>query len=291
MTRKSTSRGVPRSGRVSTEGDDLYYEVRGQGPPLLMIAGGGGDGGAYSAVADFLCDEFMVITFDRRGNARSTMNDPQNFEVTQQSRDAVAVLHAAGETSAFVFGNSSGAVIGLDMAKTQPNAVKALVAHEPPVPRVLPDARKWQRLFARVYCTAFRLGGTLAMLRFALGIGLDYSFHGALVAARAARQARRMSGERYLPRSVVTDHFLRYELLTITNYLPDVGAIRRNKVRVYMAAGRRSLDKRRFYAETARVLASRFGGELITFPGHHGSFVDMPEEWAAVLRRTFHLST
>jgi pimeloyl-ACP methyl ester carboxylesterase len=46
------------------------------------------------------------------------MNDPQHFEVSQQSRDAVAVLRAAGETSVFVFGNSSGAVIALDMAKT-----------------------------------------------------------------------------------------------------------------------------------------------------------------------------
>jgi pimeloyl-ACP methyl ester carboxylesterase len=254
-----------------------------------MIAGGGGDGGAYSAVADILSDEFMVITFDRRGNARSTINDPQNFEVTQQSRDAVGVLRAAGESSAFVFGNSSGAVIGLDMAKTQPHAVKALVAHEPPVPRVLPDAEKWQRFFARVYYTALRFGSTIAMLRFALGIGVDFSFRGALAAARAARQAREMSGERYLPRSVMTDHFLRQELLPITNYLPDVDAIRRNKMTVYMAAGRRSLDRRRFYAETARVLASRIGCELITFPGHHGSFVDMPDEWAAVLRRTLRL--
>jgi pimeloyl-ACP methyl ester carboxylesterase len=285
----TTGRGTLTSGRVTTEGDELYYEVRGQGPPLLMIAGGGGDGGAYSAVADILSDEFMVITFDRRGNARSTINDPQNFEVTQQSRDAVGVLRAAGESSAFVFGNSSGAVIGLDMAKTQPHAVKALVAHEPPVPRVLPDAEKWQRFFARVYYTALRFGSTIAMLRFALGIGVDFSFRGALAAARAARQAREMSGERYLPRSVMTDHFLRQELLPITNYLPDVDAIRRNKMTVYMAAGRRSLDRRRFYAETARVLASRIGCELITFPGHHGSFVDMPDEWAAVLRRTLRL--
>jgi len=88
------------SGRVTTEGDELYYEVRGQGQPLLMIAPGGGDGWQYSFVADMLADEYKVITYDRRSNGRSTMNDPQNFEISQQSRDAVAVLHAAGETSA-----------------------------------------------------------------------------------------------------------------------------------------------------------------------------------------------
>lgn len=91
-----------------------------------MIAPAGGDGWQYAFVADILADEYKVITYDRRANARSTMNAPQNFEISQQSRDAVAVLHAAGETPAFVFGNSSGAVIALDMAKTQPQAVREL---------------------------------------------------------------------------------------------------------------------------------------------------------------------
>src|SRR6187549_1543550 len=109
-----------QKGLVKTEGDTLYYEVRGHGQPLLMIPGGGGDGRVYSFVADILSDEYKVITYDRRGNARSTRNVPQNFEISQQSRDAVAVLHDAGESSAFVFGNSSGAVIALDMAITQP---------------------------------------------------------------------------------------------------------------------------------------------------------------------------
>src|SRR5216683_2801082 len=110
MNTMNTKPSLVQSGRVTTEGDELYYEVRGQGQPLLLIPPGGGDGDFYAAVADSLCDEYKVITYDRRANARSTMNDPQNFEISQQSRDAVAVLRAAGETSAFVFGNSSGAV-------------------------------------------------------------------------------------------------------------------------------------------------------------------------------------
>ena len=136
-----------KSDRVTTEGDELYYEVRGQGQPLLMISGGGGDGGSYSLVAEILSDEYNIITYDRRANARSTMNDPQNFEVSQQSRDAVAVLRAAGETSAFVFGNSSGAVIALDMAKTHPQSVQAIVAHEPPLARVHPEYQKMATFF------------------------------------------------------------------------------------------------------------------------------------------------
>jgi pimeloyl-ACP methyl ester carboxylesterase len=273
-------------GRVTAEGDKLYYEVRGRGAPLLMIPGGGGDGGSYSAVADILSDEFKVITYDRRANARSTMNSPQNFEISQQSRDAVAVLWAARETSAFVFGNSSGAVIALDMAKTQPQAVRGIVAHEPPLARVHPNARKWQRFFARVYFTAFRFGLTLAMLRFAFGIGLflDFSFREALKATRAARKAREKSQEHFLDQKVVTDFFLKQELLPVTNYLPDVEMIKENGVKVCMAAGKRSLDKKRFYAQTAQILAERLGCQIATFPGHHASFVDMPDEFVATLR-------
>src|SRR5690349_12725433 len=123
-TKMKTQRVGLRIGYVPTEGDELYYEVRGQGLPLLMIPGGGGDGRMYSMVADILADEYKVITYDRRGNARSTSNDPQNFDMSQQSRDAVAVMNTVGETSALVFGSSSGAVIALDMAKTQPQAIK-----------------------------------------------------------------------------------------------------------------------------------------------------------------------
>jgi pimeloyl-ACP methyl ester carboxylesterase len=274
-----------QSCRITTEGDELYYEVRGHGRPLLMIPGGGGDGGSYSAVADILSDEFKVITYDRRANARSTINDAQNFEISQQSRDAVAVLRAAGETSAFVFGNSSGAVIALDMAKTQPQAVRAIVAHEPPLARVHPNARKWQRFFAGVYFTAFRFGTTLAMLRFAFGIGLffDFSFRQAIKAARTARKAREKSQEHFLDQKVVIDFFLKQELLPVTNYLPDVEMIKKNGVKVCMAAGKRSLDQKRFYAQTAQILAERLGCEMTTFPGHHGSFIDMPDEFAATL--------
>ena len=71
-----------------------------------------------------------------------------------------------------MFGNSSGAVIALDMATTQPQAVRAAIVHEAPMPRLLPDARKWQRFFGGVHLTALRFGSSLAALQFMLGAGL-----------------------------------------------------------------------------------------------------------------------
>jgi pimeloyl-ACP methyl ester carboxylesterase len=274
------------SGRVTTEGDSLFYEVRGQGQPLLMIAPGGGDGWQYSFVADILADEYKVITYDRRANARSTMNDPQNFEISQQSRDAVAVLHAAGETSAFVFGNSSAAVIALDMGKTQPQALLAVVAHEAPLPRMLPDARKWQRFFAGVYLNAFRFGPSLAALQFMLGV--DLPVRQLIKATAPANAHRKQSSEPYLSDKTATEVLVKLELLPVTNFLPDIKQIKQNGVKLFIAVGEWALNKKTWYARADQILAEELGCELVTFPGHHGSFMDMPEQWAAALRRVLH---
>jgi pimeloyl-ACP methyl ester carboxylesterase len=282
----TTQHGSIRSGRVTTEGDDLYYEVRGQGQPLLMIAPAGGDGWQYSAVAELLADEYKVITYDRRANARSTMNQPQNFEISQQSRDAVAVLHAAGEASAFVFGNSSAAVIALDMAKTQPQAVRAVVAHEAPMARLHPNARKWQRFFAGVYSMAFNWGSTWAALRFMLGAELPV--RQLIKATGPINVHSKQSSEPYIGARDATEILVKQELLPVTNYLPDVELIKKNGVRVFMAVGQWGLAKKKWYVTVAQILAEQLGCELVTFPGHHGSFMDMPVEWAATLRSVLH---
>jgi pimeloyl-ACP methyl ester carboxylesterase len=274
------------SGRVTTEGDELFYEVRGQGAPLLMIPPAGGDGWQYASIADILADEYKVITYDRRANARSTQHVPQNFEISQQSRDAVAVLRAVGVPSAFVLGNSSGAVIALDMAKTQPQAVRAVVAHEPPLPRLHPQGKKWQRFFARVYLTAFRFGSSLAALQFILGIQVPV--RQLIKATEAVNRHRERSSERYISARDAADVLVKQELLGVTNYLPDVEVIKQNGVRVFVAVGKWAQERRTWYAQTASILSEQLGCELVTFPGHHGSFMDMPVEWAATLRRVLH---
>jgi len=275
-----------QSGYVRTEGDDLYFEVRGQGQPLLMVPGGGGDGNSYSAIAQRLSEAFKVIVYDRRAGGRSTMNHPHHFDIAQQTRDAVAVLQAVGEASAFVLGNSSGAVIALDLATTYPKSVIAIVAHEPPLARVHPDSVKWQLFFQNVHSLWRRFGPGIAMLKFSFGIGFDFSFVAAYRAIRAARKIRARSAHAYLDRRKVIDFFLGQELLPVTNYTPSLNALQKIKDKIVMAAGQKSLAKARFYAQVAPLVAEQVGCETVLFPGHHGSFVDMPDEWAACLRDT-----
>lgn len=271
-------------GYVSVEGDELYYEVRGCGKPLLLIPAGEGE--YYSVLADILCEEYKVITYDRRANGRSTMNNPQNFEIGQQSRDAMAVLRAAKESSAFVLGNSAGAVIALDMAKTYPQAVRGVVAHEPPISRMHPKAAKWQRFFASVYLTAFCFNSSLASLRLALGIQLPVlqMIKGQKKIDSNTKDHSENSVQCRISEKDAADVSIKLELIPVTNYLPDVEQLKRNEVKVFMAVGEWALRKKTWYALSCEILAERLGCDLVTFPGHHGSCVDMPNEWAATLR-------
>ncbi len=275
-----------QSGRVTTEGDSLYYQVRGHGQPLIMIAGANGDADEFHLVADILSDEYKVITYDRRAKARSTMNTPDHFEVVQQSRDVAALLHAVGEDSAYIIGNSSGAIIALDVATTQPQIARAVIVHEPPITAAHPDSLKWQRFYASVYKTAFSLGSSIAAMRFFFGTG--FPVRKLIKASRDALKGAPHTDEPRLPTKVVTEFLIKQELVPVTNYQPDINRIKKNGVKLFMAAGKMTLDNRWWYGQTAQVLAEKLGCEFVLFPGHHGSFMDMPQEWAAVLRDILH---
>lgn len=261
-----------RTGRIATEGDDLYYEVRGDGPPLLMIPGGGGDAGFFTAAAGILSEHYQVITYDRRGNSRSSRNEPQHFDISQQSRDAVAVLRANGHESAFIFGNSGGGVIVLDMAKTQPGAVRVAVAHEAPILTVLPDAQKWRRRYASYYATARYLGHQLAMLRFALSVRLPKSAYGAVPIELAQRMKENHA------------FFVMQEMIPFASYVPDVAAIRANQVALVLSTGEWTLSQGLYYGRPGPILSRQIGCPFVPLPGNHLSYLDCPDRWAAALR-------
>ena len=118
--------------RVTVDAAELYYEIRGAGPPVLLIMGATGDGGHFEELADLLADEFTVITYDRRGNGRSPV--PAGWETTspeEQAEDAAALLDALGTGPAAVFGTSGGGNYALCLTIRYPERVRGLIMHEP----------------------------------------------------------------------------------------------------------------------------------------------------------------
>jgi pimeloyl-ACP methyl ester carboxylesterase len=271
--RDRAARVPVRIGTVATEGDDLYFEVRGSGPPLLMISGAQGDAGFYTLPAALLSDEFQVITYDRRGHSRSTRH-VTDFDVAQQARDALAVLRATGHESAAVFGNSGGAIIALELATRHPEAVTAVIAHEPPLLTAEPDHRSLA-FFTAIDRTARILGAGTGMLMFSLSTGIPFSAYGSIPTDFSERTANQ-------------DFFVEHEMGTFVHHRLDIEVLRAGGVPVVLAVGATTLATHRYYGRPAQVLADRLDAPLAVYPGHHLSYFDLPITWTGALRATLH---
>src|SRR6202140_5098774 len=127
--------------RLAGPGANVYYEVRGSGPVLLMMPGGPADAGNFQHIAEQLAADYTVVTYDPRGLSHSTLDGPVRDErmVEIFADDVHRLLTATAKEPAFVFASSGGAVIGLELATRHPEQVRTLVSHEPPAPVLMAD--------------------------------------------------------------------------------------------------------------------------------------------------------
>lgn len=130
----------PTTQRLDVPGGHLYYEVRGSGP-LLLVIGQPMTSMPFGPMADLLAEHHTVVTYDPHGLGQSTVDDA-SLDVTPevQADDLVRLVDAVGGGPADVFASSGGAVAGLAFTAGHPDKVRTLVAHEPPVTELLPDA-------------------------------------------------------------------------------------------------------------------------------------------------------
>jgi pimeloyl-ACP methyl ester carboxylesterase len=107
-------------------GIDIYYEVHGQGEPLLLIMGlGANTTGWFKQVPEF-ASQYQVIAFDNRGAGRSDKPD-EPYSLGQMADDALGLLDHVGIGSAHVFGMSLGGMIAQELVLRQPQRVRGLV--------------------------------------------------------------------------------------------------------------------------------------------------------------------
>lgn len=106
-------------------GARLYYELHGEGEPLLLHPGFGCTVEIYWANTPALARHFQVIVFDPRGAGRSSVGD--GATPLTYADDAAAVLDAAGIASAHVFGTSFGGMMAQHIALEHPQRVRRLV--------------------------------------------------------------------------------------------------------------------------------------------------------------------
>ena len=108
----------------------------------------------FAAIAPLLAEDYTVVTYDPRGFAHSSIENPdQDAEPDLLADDVRRVLDAVGGEPAYVFGSSGGAVTGLALVTRHPGHVATLVAHEPPLALLLPEAEEARAGMEEIYDT------------------------------------------------------------------------------------------------------------------------------------------
>lgn len=261
---------------LDVPGARLHYEVRGLGPVLMLIGLPMASTG-FAEIAPLLADEFTVVTYDPRGIARSTIDDPGQDSTPELVTDDVhRVLAAVTADPAYVFGSSGGAVTGLALVSRHPEQVRTLVAHEPPLAELLSDRAQVRAGIDDIYDTYCREGQGAAWPKFfaLAGFEIPADDPARAPAVQEAPSAQDLAnGERMLA------HCLR----PTTLYRPDLAALRAASSRIVVAGG--ATSKGQLAHRTTAALAEQLGTPLVEFPGDHAGFVGQPEPFARVLRR------
>src|SRR5437763_1210244 len=141
--------------KLETPEADIVYDVHGplptaDGRPPLFMIGQPMDASGFRTLASHFPDR-TVITYDPRGLGRSIRKDGRlDNTPTVQADDVHAVIGALGVGPVEMFASSGGAVTALALVTAYPDDVTTLVAHEPPLIPVLPDAAAAERARAGV---------------------------------------------------------------------------------------------------------------------------------------------
>jgi pimeloyl-ACP methyl ester carboxylesterase len=111
---------------LQTEDLELYYEVTGQGDPMLLIHGLGSSTRDWELQVPVFAQRYRVMTFDARGHGQSG-RPPGPYSVPQFARDTQALMRALDVAPAHVVGISMGGMIAFQLALDAPELVRSLV--------------------------------------------------------------------------------------------------------------------------------------------------------------------
>jgi pimeloyl-ACP methyl ester carboxylesterase len=170
-----------------------------------------------------------------------------------------------------VFGSSAGAFIGLDLVARHPAQVRLLIAHEPPVWQLLPDAEQFL-ISAKILETYRHEGEKVALRQFAACAGIV-----------AGEWEPDVTPPQRSPLAAGNpEFFLTKEASEIERYVFDLPALKVASTRIVPAGGNESRGY--FTFRCAAALSNVLGTSVAEFPGHHAGYRNMPKAFAQRLR-------
>ena len=259
---------------LKVPGARLSYEVSGSGPLMILVPGAAGVGEVFLPLARLLSVQYQVVTYDRRGFSRSSLDGPQDYDhrLSTDTDDVRRLIEHLTDQPATVFGNSSGAIVALEVLTHYPERIQTVVAHELPVVFLLPDAAKWLAFFDGVYDTYRKDGVPKAMHQFA-----------SRVVGSVDRQVieRAMTKHANEYTMVNAAYWMEHELRKSPRVALDLAALAAKAEWIVLAGGRDSQDQMTY--QPNKVLASTLELNLIDLPGGHLGFMASPAEFATEL--------
>jgi pimeloyl-ACP methyl ester carboxylesterase len=277
---------------LETPDVDLVYEVSSpaaqdvQRRPLLM-AGHPMDARGFDSLRTYFADR-TVVAYDPRGLGRSVRKDGRDDRTPEMhAEDLHALITALGTGPVDLFASSGGAVNALALVATHRDDVGTLVAHEPPLLTLLPDADHAQAAERKIQAAYQARGFGAGMAGFIALTAWKGEFTDDYVAQPDPDPAQfglptEDDGKRDNPLLSGTAN-------AITSYRPDVEALAAAPTRVVVGVGVESRDL--LTARASAVLAEMLGQQPTEFPSHHGGFLGgefgysgQPEPFAARLR-------
>ncbi len=259
---------------LKVPGAQLFYEVSGSGPLLILIPGASGTGESFRPLSHHLTSQYRIVTYDRRGFSRSYLDGPQDYDhrLATDADDVRRLIEHLNDQPAMVFGSSSGAIVALEVLISAPTSIRTLVAHEPPAVCLLPDAADWLAFFDGVYDTYRTEGIPQAMHQFARGI-LGSGDLQALERVRSEHPGESTRDN--------TRYWLEYELRQYPRVALDLAALAAHAEQIILAGGQDSQNYVPF--QPNRVLAGQLDLAIVHLPGGHLGFLSAPFSFAQAL--------
>jgi pimeloyl-ACP methyl ester carboxylesterase len=277
---------------LSTSGAQIVYDVRdplptADGRPALLMIGQPMTAAGFTTLASLFSDR-TVLTYDPRGLGRSTRSDGTNTQTPEQQADDLhALVGALGVGTVDVFGSSGGAVTGLAWVTRHPEDVRTLVAHEPPLIPMLPDAGRAAEAWKAVQDTYHRRGFGAGMAHFIAMASWPGEYPSNFASLPAPDPA--MFGMPAEDDGSRDDPLLSGVSRAISDYQPDFDAVLAVSSRVVVAVGKESTGT--MPARAAEATAHALGQQATVFPSNHGGFSGgefgqrgEPEAFAVTLR-------
>jgi pimeloyl-ACP methyl ester carboxylesterase len=277
------------TGTLEAPGATLAYDVRpgdsSDKTPLFLIGSPMAAPGFVTLSSHFT--DRTVITYDPRGSERSELTDPTKPPSAEDhAADLHHIIQELGGGPVDMFASSGGAVNALALVAEYPDDVKTLVAHEPPLPAVLPDRGAALAASRAVHETYMQHGWGAGMAHFIAVVSHQGEFPDDY--AEQPAPDPQMFGMPAEDDGSRTDPLLGLALVGAIAYEPDFDALAGTRTRIVMAAGN---EEGTMANRGAHAFAKRLGSTVVDFPGGHGGFLGgeygqmgEPDVFAAKLR-------